>query len=91
MDGDSRINNIVKSLPELGNPFELPCRIVLLTAELSVSLVIKDVWCKSATLLLSFGGWTLLCHVRTNMSVRRGIIWGISVHNIYKGEVLIFL
>jgi hypothetical protein len=29
-------------------------------------------------------------HVQTNMSVERGIIWGISVYNIYKGEVLFF-
>ena len=29
-------------------------------------------------------------HIWTNMSVRRGIIWGISAHSIDKGEVLIF-
>lgn len=42
MDGDSHIINFVKSLPEFSNPFELPCRMVVLTAEFSVSLVIKD-------------------------------------------------
>ena len=29
-------------------------------------------------------------HIQTNMSVRRGIIWGISVHRINKGEAQIF-
>jgi hypothetical protein len=29
-------------------------------------------------------------HVRTNVSVRRGIIWDISVHNIHKGVALFF-
>ena len=29
-------------------------------------------------------------HVRIDVSVRRGIIWGISVHSINKGEVLFF-
>ena len=29
-------------------------------------------------------------HVRTNVSVRRVIIFGISVHNIQHGEVLFF-
>ena len=27
-------------------------------------------------------------HMQSDVSVRRGIIWGISVHNIHKGEVL---
>ena len=27
-------------------------------------------------------------HIQSDVSVRRGIIWGISVHNINKGEVL---
>ena len=27
-------------------------------------------------------------HIQSDVSVRRGIIWGISVHNIHKGEVL---
>jgi hypothetical protein len=26
-------------------------------------------------------------HIRTNMSVERGIIGGISIHSTYKGEV----
>ena len=30
------------------------------------------------------------CHVRINVSVRRGILWGISMHSIHKGEVLFF-
>ena len=29
-------------------------------------------------------------HMRTNVSVGRGIIRGISVHNIHKGEVSLF-
>ena len=29
-------------------------------------------------------------HVWTDVSVKRGIIWGISVHNMHMGEVLIF-
>ena len=29
-------------------------------------------------------------YVQTNVSVRRGIIWGISVHRVHKGEVLFF-
>jgi hypothetical protein len=29
-------------------------------------------------------------HGRTNKSIRRGIIWGISVHNKQKEEVLLF-
>ena len=29
-------------------------------------------------------------YVRTNMSVKMGIIWGISVHNIHNEEVLFF-
>ena len=33
----------------------------------------------------------LFIHMQTNMCVRRGIIWGISIHNILKGEVLIFI
>ena len=27
-------------------------------------------------------------HIQSDVSVRRGIIWGISVQNIHKGEVL---
>ena len=29
-------------------------------------------------------------HVRINMSVRRNIIWNISVHSVHEGEVLFF-
>ena len=29
-------------------------------------------------------------HIRTNMSVRMGVIWGTSIHKIHKGEVLVF-
>ena len=36
------------------------------------------------------GGWNSLYHVRTKMSVERGIILDISVHNTYKGEELFF-
>jgi hypothetical protein len=31
-------------------------------------------------------GVNFSCHVQTNMSVTRGIIWGISVHRIHKGD-----
>ena len=29
-------------------------------------------------------------NIQTNVSVRRGFIWGINVHSIHKGEVLFF-
>ena len=29
-------------------------------------------------------------HVRTNVSIRSGIVWGISVHIVHKGQVFIF-
>ena len=29
-------------------------------------------------------------HVRTNVSVRNGIIWGMSIHSIHKEEVLFY-
>ena len=29
-------------------------------------------------------------HLRTNVSVIKGNIWGITVHGIHKGEVLFF-
>ena len=37
-----------------------------------------------------FRGVNSSYHICTNMSVRRGIIWGTSVYSIQKGEVLIF-
>ena len=29
-------------------------------------------------------------HVQIDVSVRRGAIWGISIHNIHQGEVIYF-
>lgn len=29
-------------------------------------------------------------HAWTNVCVRRGNIWGISVHNVHKGEILLY-
>ena len=29
-------------------------------------------------------------HIQINVNLRRAIIWGISIHSIHKGEVLIF-
>ena len=38
--------------------------------------------------LLKPHGFDSSYHIWTNVSVRRGVIWGISVHGIHKGEVL---
>ena len=35
----------------------------------------------------SGGGLIFSYPIRTNVSVRRGVIWGISVHNIHKGDI----
>ena len=34
-----------------------------------------------------YAGWTLWIQVQSNVSVEMGIVWGISVHSIHKGEV----
>ena len=36
------------------------------------------------------GGLDSSYHVQINVSVKKGIIWGISIHNIHKGEVWFF-
>ena len=35
-------------------------------------------------------GVDFLYNVQTDVSVRRGIIWGINIHIIHKGEVIFF-
>ena len=50
------------------------------------SHMLSELWC-----LGEGGGWTLHTNViLTNVSVRRGMIWGTSVHNIHKGGVFFF-
>ena len=55
------------------------------------SEVIKEhdgLWVIPQPSLPPIGGRDSSYHVGANVNVRRGIIWGISIHNIHKGEIL---